>query len=79
MARRLSSLVHARSAKARALRELAEHPLVNGVGIGRERDGYFLKVNLAAPLPRGESLPAEINGFPIRVEVIGRVSKRIPA
>jgi hypothetical protein len=49
---------------------LANREQVNGIGIGKNADGYTLKVNLIEPL--GSGLPKEIGGVPVSVDVVGR-------
>ena len=51
-------------------------PELGGVGITRVDGGYAVKVNLSAPPQAEINLPGEIDGVPIRVEVVGRVTKR---
>ena len=68
------TLDQARAAKAKALTLFSALAPVIGVGLTRIGEGYGLKVNLerkpTAPLP------ADVDGVPIRVEVVGRISKR---
>jgi len=49
---------------------------VAGVGIVRIGDGYGLKVNLSAAPKQGIRLPEEVDGVPVKVEVVGVVRKR---
>jgi hypothetical protein len=44
------------------------------VGITRLGDGYALKLNVAAEAAPG--LPTELDGVPVIVEVVGRITKR---
>jgi hypothetical protein len=70
------TLDEARAAKAPAAEAFGRLAEVLGVGITRIGKGYGLKVNLSR-LPRGEnSLPSEIVGVPVRVEVVGKIRKR---
>ena len=70
------SLDEARAAKAPAAEAFGRLAEVLGVGITRIGKGYGLKVNLSR-LPRGaNSLPSEIVGVPVRVEVVGKIRKR---
>lgn len=41
-----------------------------------ENDQFGLKVNLTEQPAKGISLPVEIQGVPVKVEVIGRIRKR---
>jgi hypothetical protein len=67
------TLSQARAAKQQALKTLATLAPVTGIGITRIDQGYGLKVNLerapAAPLP------SDVDGVPVRVEVVGKISK----
>jgi hypothetical protein len=70
------NLEQARAAKESAKALLAALPGVVGVGITKVGEDYALKVNLRAPLPRGVSAPERIGDVPVRVEVVGRITKR---
>ena len=70
------SLEQARAAKVSAKAVLAGLPGVVGVGITKAGEDYALKVNLREPLPAGVSAPERIGGVPVRVEVVGRITKR---
>lgn len=70
------SLEHARAAKESAKVLLASLPGVVGVGITKVGEDYALKVNLREPLPAGVSAPERIGDVPVRVEVVGRITKR---
>jgi predicted secreted protein len=70
------SLAAARAAKrnvAKAFRDVGE---VVGVGLVSVDDGYGIKVNLARPLSDHASAPVQIDGVPIRIEVVGTIRKR---
>lgn len=65
-----ATLEMARHAKrSAAVRTLARRRQVNGIGITKATDGYALKVNLIEPL--NDELPAEIDGVPIAVDLVG--------
>jgi hypothetical protein len=64
-----------RAAKPAALTVFTNIATVTGIGIIRMGDRYGLKVNLHA-LPPDAQWPAEIEGVPITVEVVGTVRKR---
>jgi hypothetical protein len=68
-----ATLDQARAAKTKALAALAHDRSVVGVGITRIGEGYGVKVNLDAP---GADLPEDVDGVPIRVEVVGPIQKR---
>ena len=71
-----SSLDQARTAKPRVRALVHALPEFTGVGITRVGEGYAVKVNLSAPPGAEIDLPVEIDGVPIRVEVVGRIRKR---
>ena len=52
--------------------------LADVVGITRIGDGYGVKVNLRAAPTAGVELPAEVEGVPVRVEVVGTIRKLDP-
>jgi hypothetical protein len=66
----------ARSAKAEVLTRFAGLAQLNGVGITRVGSGFGVKVNLAEALGPGTELPEEIDGVPVVVELVGRITKR---
>lgn len=66
------TLDEARAAKPRAWTVFEGLAAVVGVGITKVGDGYGLKVNLRESPPAGTRLPAEVDGVPVRVEVVGQ-------
>jgi hypothetical protein len=71
-----STLDDARGAKAKALRLFGDQAEVVGVGITEIDGGYGVKVNLRETPRRGISLPKSVDGVPVRVEIVGTISKR---
>jgi hypothetical protein len=72
-----TSLKEAQAAKSQAARVF--EPLVGEVAVGivpLGGDRYGLKVNLTTQPAEGVSLPDEIEGVPVQVEVVGRIRKR---
>jgi hypothetical protein len=69
-----TSLEMARAAKPRVQAMLRGVPQLAGVGITRVDDGYAIKVNFSGPCDA--ALPAEVDGVPIRTEVVGAIVKR---
>lgn len=65
--------LEARAAKRKLAARLREDANVNGIGITRADGGFALKVNLVAS---GSDIPSEIDGVPIRVEVVGPIKTR---
>jgi len=66
------SLARARAAKSQAaarLPELADR--IVGVGVTRVGEDYAVKLNLREPPPH--ALPAEIDGVPLCVDVVGQI------
>ncbi len=47
-----------------------------GVGITRIGEGYGVKLNLEGPPAPDANLPNDVDGVPIRVEVVGAIRKR---
>jgi hypothetical protein len=71
----LPTLDQARIAKAKAMKVFAKKATVVGVGITQIDGGYGIKVNLReAPRP-GADLPDDLDGVPVRVEVVGQLRK----
>ena len=71
------TLEEARAAKKRAASVFKLFAPVAGVGLTRIKEGYGLKINLQADPKSGERLPVEVDGVPVRVEVVGRIEKRL--
>ena len=71
-----ASLAAARKAKPRVAKAFGDIGDVVGVGLVTVDDGYGVKVNLARPLSDDASPPAQIDGVPIRIEVVGTIRKR---
>ena len=71
-----TALASARAAKARAAEVFAKFGEVVGVGLTRIGDTYGVKVNLERPPQRPDAMPDQIDGVPVRVEIVGRISKR---
>ena len=72
---RMSTIDQARAAKRKALKLFDQQDVV-GIGIARVEGGYGLKVNLQQPLAEQGAVPQEIDGVPIRFEVVGPIRKR---
>ena len=70
------SIDQARDAKESAKRVLAGVPGIVGVGLTKIGDDYAVKVNVREELPKGVSVPKQIAGVPVHVEVVGTVRKR---
>lgn len=70
-----SSLDEARAAKEKLTQSVQDRADINGVGIMRDGDGYAVKVNLSEDASV-ETLPVEIDGVPVHVEVVGPITKR---
>jgi hypothetical protein len=70
------TLEEARAAKGRAQAIFQSLAAVVGVGITKVGDGYGLKVNLQAPPAEGTCLPDDVDGVPVRVEVVGLPKKQ---
>jgi hypothetical protein len=67
------SLEQARAAKETARRRFKS---LGSVGITRVEGEYAVKLNLNQPIAPDVNLPPDIDGVPLRVEVIGTVRPR---
>lgn len=70
------TIEQARAAKVAARRHFETLGTVVGVGVTRIEGDYAVKINLSEPLAEGTELPAEIDGVPVRVEIVGTIRKR---
>ena len=70
------TLDQAQAAKAAALRRFQAIGKVVGVGITRVAGDYAVKINLSEPVDPGIELPTDIDGVPVRVEVVGTIRPR---
>lgn len=71
-----ATLKDAQAAKmkaARVFRELVGEAAVGIMPLGHDR--YGLKVNLATTPDEGVSLPNDVDGVPVRIEVVGTIHK----
>ena len=69
------SLDQVRAAKAGLKQNLGKSVDVVGVGVTRRKGNYILKVNVGK-MPKGRTLPSEIDGVPIEFEVVGTIRPR---
>jgi hypothetical protein len=67
------SLEQAQAAKKTALKRFRK---LGSVGITRVRGEYAVKLNLVHPIAPGVTLPSDIEGVPLCVEVTGAVRPR---
>lgn len=67
----MATLAEATAAKSEAKRRFGDRVSVGITGDGA--GGYALKVNVAGPTT---TIPAHIDGVPVRVEVVGKLKKR---
>jgi hypothetical protein len=65
----------ARAAKAEATKLVGDNPAVNGIGITRTGGGYGVKVNLLGEDDHVRALLDRIRTAPVRVEVVGPITK----
>jgi hypothetical protein len=72
------SLERARQAKAEVLRRFGDMAGLVGVGITKIGGEYAVKVNLARRSTRAKSLPDDIDGVAVQVEVVGQPRKLAP-
>lgn len=72
------SLERARQAKAEVLRRFGNMADLVGVGITKIGGEYAVKVNLSRRSARAKSLPDDIDGVAVQVEVVGQPRKLAP-
>ncbi|NAZ82177.1 hypothetical protein GTR02_10140 [Kineococcus sp. R8] len=65
----------ARAAKAHVRQLVAGDSRVNGIGLSRQSGGWAVKVNVVDDADSPE-LPATVDGVPVRVTAVGRISAR---
>ena len=70
------SLESARAAKKRAFDLFSKLGDVVGIGLTRINDGYGLKINFSSPPRDPTALPDDVDGVPVKVEVVGTIRKR---
>jgi hypothetical protein len=70
------SLERARAAKPRALDVFSKLGDVVGIGLTRVGEQYGLKVNLSSAPKDPDAVPGEVDGVPVKVEVVGTLRKR---
>lgn len=70
------SLEEARAAKKPAQDIFERLGQTAAIGITRSGTGYGLKINLQQAFPKNMEVPEEIEGVPIKIEVVGPVRKR---
>lgn len=68
----------ARAAKRHVAKAFDGVGIVVGVGLVSVGDGYGLKVNLAEAPSGGADAPTEIDGVPVRTEIVGALKKQSP-
>jgi hypothetical protein len=66
-----------RAVKSRAIEVFRPLADVVGVGITRVGEGYGLKVNLQCTPRNSAALPREVDGVPVRIEIVGTVRKQL--
>ena len=72
------TLAEANVAKDRALEQFGHIPGLAGIGITSVGAGYGIKMNLNEALDPQIPLPTEIDGVPVVIGIVGRISK-LPA
>ena len=70
------SLERAQAAKKTALKRFKNLETVTGIGITRVRGEYAVKLNLSQPMADNVSMPEEIDGVPLRIEVTSTIRPR---
>ena len=70
------TLEKAQAAKKATMKRFKNVSSVTGVGITRVAGEYAVKLNLSEPLDPGVSVPADVDGVPLRIEVTGTIRGR---
>lgn len=70
------TLEEVRAAKPHALEIFGAFEELTGVGITRVGEGYGLKVNFSREPSTDEPLPNEVDGVPVRIEVVGSIRSK---
>jgi hypothetical protein len=70
-----ASLDHARAAKLTLAGIVDDLPELRGLGIAMLEGGFGVKVNLSC-IPRDRTIPTEVDGVPVIVEVVGTITAR---
>jgi len=70
-----ASLEQARRAKAELSARVADNSVIAGSGLARREGGWGVKVNVVRAAPE-LPIPADVDGVPVTVEVVGRVAAR---
>lgn len=70
-----ASLEQARRAKAELSARVADNSVIAGIGLARREGGWGVKVNVVRAAPELQ-IPADVDGVPVTVEVVGRVAAR---
>jgi hypothetical protein len=70
-----TTLDQARLAKTHVGEIFRRFGQVAGVGLTKFDHGYAVKINLVTATNQ-EALPTEVDGVPVRVEVVGAIRKR---
>jgi hypothetical protein len=72
---KMHTLEEARAAKPRAQEVFGRLASVVGVGVTRVEGGYGVKVNLGEQPAADVILPDEVDGVPVKVDVVGTIRK----
>jgi hypothetical protein len=70
------TLDQARTAKIKAAKVFGRKANVVGVGITQIGGSYGVKVNIREAPKAGTAFPESVEGVPVQVEVVGRITKR---
>ena len=74
-----ATLAKARAVKEKVAKIVEGDPSVTGIGIARVGEGYGVKVGVTGPTTAVTGLPPVIDGVPVMVETVGKVTKQDPA
>ncbi len=74
-----ATLAKARAVKEKVAKIVEGDPSVSGIGVARVGDGYGVKVGVTGPTATVTGLPSDIDGVPVIVETVGKITKQDPA
>jgi hypothetical protein len=69
-------LLKAREAKKKAIELYGDWKTVNGIGISSSKGKYSIKINLESAIEATKKIQPEIDGVPVVVKLVGKVSKQ---
>jgi len=71
-----STIDEVRTAKVALISTMGDPDWLRGVGIGRDLQGYYIRVNVASAEGVSAAVPSTWGGVRVHVEVIGDITAR---